>query len=191
MRKLVVFLHSTLDGYVEGPNGAMDIGFVAYDSELETFASDVLNTADTIVWGRNTYEMMHGYWPSVPSDPNATEYELNHAKWIEKVEKVVFSKKLDTVEWNNSTLVNDNVEEAILKLKEQEGEDIVVLGSPRLAHYLMELNLVDVYKITVSPTLIGGGLPLFKNIKAKTDLKLKSNKAFGSGALGLVYEKTE
>lgn len=188
MRKLVVFLHSTLDGFVEGPNGAMDIGWVAYDSELETFANDVLTHADTIVWGRNTYEMMHDYWPSVPSDPNATDYELNHAKWIENVEKVVFSKTLDSVEWNNTTLVNDNIEETINQLKQQDGNDIVVLGSPRFAHHLMDLNVVDEFKITVSPTLIGGGLPLFKNINNKLDLNLKNHKAFGSGALGLVYE---
>lgn len=188
MRKLVVFLHSSLDGFVEGPQGAMDIGWVAYDSELEDFADKVLGTADTIVWGRKTYEMMHGYWPTVPFDENANEHELNHAKWIENVEKVVFSKTLNTVEWHNSILVQDNVEAEINHLKQLEGGDIVVLGSPRFAHHLMSLNLIDEFKITVSPTLIGDGLPLFKNIQEQTDLTLKTHQVFESGALGLTYQ---
>ncbi|WP_323703715.1 dihydrofolate reductase family protein [Mammaliicoccus sp. Dog046] len=189
MRKLVVFLHTSLDGYVEGPNGAMDMGWIAYDKDLEGFANEVLRTADTIVWGRHTYEMMHEYWPTVPSDPNATEHELNHAEWIENVEKVVFSKTIDHVEWKNATLVNDNVEAVISELKQRDGGDIVVLGSPRFAHHLMSLNLVDTFKMTVSPTIIGGGLPLFKNINEQLDLKLTSHQAFDSGALGLVYDR--
>lgn len=188
MRKLVVFLHSSLDGFVEGPNGAMDIGWVAYDHELENFADDVLHTADTIVWGRKTYEMMYGYWPTVPSEENANEHELNHAKWIEKVEKIVFSKTLNRVDWQNSKLVSDHIEEEINKLKQQKGKDIVVLGSPRLAHELMHLNLVDEYKLSVSPTLLGKGLPFFQNIHDKVDLKLKDSKVFQSGALGLNYQ---
>lgn len=188
MRKLIVFLHSTLDGFVEGPKGAMDIGWVAYNEELEKFADDVLSNTDTIVWGRKTYEMMYDYWPTVPSDENANEHELNHAQWIENVEKVVFSKPLNHVEWSNSKLVKDHVEEEINKLKQQEGGDIVVLGSPRFAHYLMQLNLVDEYKITISPTLIGKGLPLFQNIHDKVDLKLIKSETFESGALGLNYQ---
>ena len=117
MRKLIVFLHSTLDGFVEGPKGAMDIGWVAYNEELEKFADDVLSNTDTIVWGRKTCEMMYDYWPTVPSDENANEHELNHAQWIENVEKVVFSKALNHVEWSNSKLVKDHVEEEINKLK--------------------------------------------------------------------------
>ncbi|OEK72754.1 dihydrofolate reductase [Staphylococcus saprophyticus] len=165
-----MFLHSTLDGFVEGPKGAMDIGWVAYNEELEKFADDVLSNTDTIVWGRKTYEMMYDYWPTVPSDENANEHELNH------------------VEWSNSKLVKDHVEEEINKLKQQEGGDIVVLGSPRFAHYLMQLNLVDEYKITISPTLIGKGLPLFQNIHDKVDLKLIKSETFESGALGLNYQ---
>ncbi|MDW4195902.1 dihydrofolate reductase family protein [Staphylococcus saprophyticus] len=188
MRKLIVFLHSTLDGFVEGPKGAMDIGWVAYNEELEKFADNVLSNTDTIVWGRKTYEMMYDYWPTVPSDENANEHELNHAQWIENVEKVVFSKALNHVEWSNSKLVKDHVEEEINKLKQQEGGDIVVLGSPRFAHYLMQLNLVDEYKITISPTLIGKGLPLFQNIHDKVDLKLIKSETFESGTLGLNYQ---
>ncbi len=90
--------------------------------------------------------------------------------------KKVFSTTLDTVEWNNSRLVKDHVEEEINKLKQQAGKDMVILGSPRFAHYLMQLGLIDEYKITVSPVLIGSGLPLFQGIQEKpilNSLKIK------------------
>ncbi|EFM11782.1 bifunctional deaminase-reductase domain protein [Paenibacillus curdlanolyticus YK9] len=188
MRKLVLFLHASLDGFVEGPNGAMDIGWVAYNAELEKHAKEILSTADTVVWGRGTYQMMHSYWPSVPSDPAASHHERDHAEWIEKTAKIVFSTTLEKVEWNNSRLVKENIEEEIKHLKQQSGKDIVILGSPRLAHYLMQLDLIDEYKMTVSPVLLGSGLPLFQGLKEKINLKLIENKTFDSGAIGLVYQ---
>ncbi|MEK3715360.1 dihydrofolate reductase family protein [Paenibacillus sp. FSL R7-0333] len=188
MRKLVLFLHASLDGFVEGPNGPMDISWVAYDADLESHARGILSTADTVIWGRGTYQMMHSYWPSVPADPSASQHERDHAEWIEKTAKVVFSTTLENVEWNNSRLVKEDVEEEIQRLKEQPGEDIVILGSPRFAHTLMQLGLIDEYIITVSPVLIGSGLPLFQGIQEKTNLKLIENKTFDSGAIGLVYQ---
>lgn len=188
MRKLILFLHASLDGFVEGPNGAMDIGWISYDGDLEKYAKEILNTADTVIWGRGTYQLMHGYWPSVPSDPSTSEHERNHAEWIDKTAKIVFSTTLDQVEWNNSRLVKEDVEEEIRNLKKQPGKDMVILGSPRLAHQLMQFDLIDEYKITVSPVLIGSGLPLFQGIKEKVNLKLIENKTFDSGAIGLVYQ---
>ena len=188
MRKLVLFLHASLDGFVEGPKGAMDIGWVSYDADLEKHAKEILSTADTVLWGRGTYQLMHSYWPSVPSNPSASQYALEHAEWIEKTAKIVFSTTLDKVEWNNSRLVKEDVEEEIKHLKQQSGKDMVVLGSPRLAHYLMQLDLIDEYKITVSPVLIGSGLPLFQGLKEEINLKLIENKTFDSGAIGLIYQ---
>lgn len=189
VRHLVVFLHASLDGFVEGPNGAMDIGWIAYNEELEQFADKVLSSADTVVWGRKTYEMMHDYWPSVKSETTASEHERNHAQWIEQVEKVVFSTTLESVDWNNTRLVNEGVESAITDLKQQSGGDIVVIGSPRFAHRLMQLNVVDTFKITVSPVLVGQGLRLFEHIADQTNLTLRHSQTFESGALGLWYQK--
>jgi dihydrofolate reductase len=188
MRKLVLFLHASLDGFVEGPNGEMDIGWVSYDADLEKHAKEILSTADTVIWGRGTYQMMHSYWTSVPSNPSASQHERDHAEWIEKTAKIVFSTTLVKVEWNNSRLVKQNIEEEIKNLKQQPGKDMVILGSPRLAHYLMQFDLIDEYKITVSPVLIGSGLPLFQGLKEKINLKLIENKTFDSGAIGLIYE---
>lgn len=187
MRKVILFLHSSLDGFVEGPNGAMDIGWVSYNEELEKHAKEVLSTVDTVLWGRGTYQMMENYWTSVPSDPEASEHEIEHAKWIEETSKVVFSTTLEKAEWNNSKLVKENIEEEIKNLKKQSGKDIIILGSPRFAHCLMELHLIDVIKITISPVIIGSGLPLFKVSETKRNLSLVENKTFNSGVIGLTY----
>ncbi|QJC51705.1 dihydrofolate reductase [Paenibacillus albicereus] len=188
MRKLVLFLHASLDGFVEGPGGEMDIGWVSYDADLEKHAKEILSTADTVLWGRGTYQMMHGYWPSVPSDPSASEHEREHAAWIERTSKIVFSTTLDKVEWNHSRLVKENVKDEILNLKQQSGKDMVILGSPRFAHCVMGLDLIDEIKLTFSPVLIGSGLPLFRGLQKKTGLRLIENKTFDSGAIGLHYE---
>ena len=128
MRKLILFLHSSLDGFVEGPKGEMDIGWVYYDADLEKHAKEVLSTVDTVIWGRSTYQMMYKYWTSVPMNPSASQHELNHAEWIEKTTKIVFSTKLDKVEWNNSRLVKDDIEKEINILKQQSGKDMVKIG---------------------------------------------------------------
>lgn len=187
MRKVILFLHSSLDGFVEGPNGAMDIGWVSYNEELEKHAREILSTVDTVLWGRGTYQMMENYWTSVPSNPDSSEYEIEHAKWIEETSKVVFSTTLEKAEWNNSRLIKENIEEEIKNIKKQPGKDIIILGSPRFGHYLMELDLIDVIKITISPVIIGSGLPLFKGSENKRNLSLVENKTFNSGVIGLTY----
>ncbi|MFD4705407.1 dihydrofolate reductase family protein [Gottfriedia sp. NPDC058432] len=187
MRNVILFLHSSLDGFVEGPNGAMDIGWVSYNEELEKHAREILSTVDTVLWGRGTYQMMENYWTSVPSNPEASEYEIEHAKWIEETSKVVFSTTLEKAEWNNSRLIKENIEEEIKNIKKQPGKDIIILGSPRFGHSLMELDLIDVIKITISPVIIGSGLPLFKGSENKRNLSLVENKTFNSGAIGLTY----
>lgn len=187
MRNVILFLHSSLDGFVEGPKGEMDIGWVSYNEELEKHAREILSTVDTVLWGRGTYQMMENYWTSVPSNPEASEYEIEHAKWIEETSKVVFSTTLEKAEWNNTKLVKENIEEEIKNIKKQPGKDIIILGSPRFAHALMELDLIDVLKITISPVIIGNGLPLFKASELKRNLTLVENKTFNSGAIGLTY----
>jgi dihydrofolate reductase len=189
MRKLIVFLHASLDGMVEGPNGVMDIGWITYDGDMEKYAEEVLSTVDTVLWGKNTYLGMQGYWPTVPSNPEASPHEVAHAKWIEAATKIVFSTTLEHTDWNNSRLVRGNVVEEITKLKNQPGKDLIVLGSPRFAHHLMQLGLVDEFKMTISPVVLGQGLPYFKGIPEQMKLKLNQCKTFDSGAIVLEYER--
>lgn len=186
MREIVLFLHMSLDDIVEGPKGAMDIGFVAYNQELEAFAQKNLSTVDTILWGKATYEMMSSYWPDMLDNPEATDYERRHAKWITDVEKIVAYTSLKSADWNNSTIVSENLSQYLKELKNKDGQDILILGSPRLGRSLLSENLIDKIKLSVSPTVVGNGLRLFEDIS--TDLELISSESFSTGALGLVYK---
>lgn len=186
MRELTIFLHMSLDGVVEGPKGAMDIDFIAYNQELEAFAEKTLSSVDTILWGRATYEMMYAYWPDMLNHPEATNYERRHAKWITDVRKVIASRSLKTADWNNSIIVSENLNQYLKELKHTAGQDILVLGSPRLSRSLLSENLIDKITLTVSPTIVGNGLRLFENISS--DLELISSKTFTSGVLGLEYK---
>lgn len=185
MRKLVVFLHMSLDGIVEGPNGAMDIGFVQYNHELEEFANQVTAKADTILWGRSTYEMMYQYWPNMLDNVEASEHERNHAAWVDSVEKLVCSTSLSEVTWNNASLIKDNLIQRLHIEKSKDGGDILVLGSPRLAQFLLKEGVVDQLCLTVSPVIVGAGLNLFNGISGT--LKLLESVQMQSGVLGLTY----
>lgn len=189
MRNLVVFLHMSLDGIVEGPNGAMDIGFVQYNHELEEFANQVTANADTILWGRSTYEMMYQYWPNMLDNLEASEHERNHAAWVDSVEKLVCSTSLSEVTWNNASLIKGNLIQRLQIEKSKDGGDILVLGSPRLAQFLLKVGLVDQLCLTVSPVIVGAGLNLFNGISGT--LKLLESVQMQSGVLGLTYSITK
>lgn len=189
MRKLVVFLHMSLDGIVEGPNGVMDIGFVQYNHELEEFANKVTANADTILWGRSTYEMMYQYWPNMLDNLEASEHERNHAAWVDSVEKLVCSTSLSEVTWNNASLIKGNLIQRLHIEKLKDGGDILVLGSPRLAQFLLKKGLVDQLCLTVSPVIVGAGFNLFNGISST--LKLLESIQMQSGVLGLTYSITE
>jgi dihydrofolate reductase len=187
MRKIILFMHVSLDGFVQGPND-WDINWIAFDEALEKYSKETLSTVDTVLWGRGTYLGMQQYWTSVPSNPSATQHDIEHAQWIDKTTKIVFSKTLEEAEWNNSRLVKENIAEEIANLKQQPGKDMIILGSPKFAHSLMQLGLIDEYRINVNPVVLGGGLPLFKDIKDRINLKLLEAKTFNSGVVGLVYQ---
>ena len=133
MRNLVAFMHMSLDGFAAGANGELD--WIAYDQELEKYAETVVSTVGTALYGRVTYHMME-YWRTVPSNPAATQHEIEHANWIEAIPKVVVSKTLKTVDWNNTSIIADNLTDEIMKLKQQPGKDIVIFGSPSLTKAL-------------------------------------------------------
>ncbi len=186
MRKLVLFMHLSLDGFAAGPHGELD--WVSYDEELEKHAEDIVSTVGSPLYGRVTYQMMEGYWPTVLQDTAATKHDLDHARWVEDVEKIVFSETLEKVEWNNTRLIKDNIAEEVLKLKQQPGKDLVIFGSPGLARSLMQLGLIDAYRLTINPVILGSGIPLFADVEDKINLKLVNSRTFRSGVVALHYE---
>ncbi len=182
MRKIILFMLVSLDGFFEGPNREIDWHNV--DEEFNEFAIDQLNTMDILLFGRVTYELMASYWPT----PAALRDDPIVAAKMNAMPKIVFSKTLEKVEWNNTRVIKDHITEEITKLKQQPGKDMAIFGSSDLALSLTELGLMDEYRIMVNPVVIGSGKPLFKGIHDKLQLKLVRTKTFRSGNVLLYYE---
>lgn len=185
MRKLVLFMHLSLDGFAADLNHGLD--FLTYNEELEQYADELVKTVGSPVYGRTTYQLMEGYWPTVLKKPNVNKHALEHAQWVENVPKIVFSTTLTEATWNNTRLIKDNVAEEVMKLKQQPGKDLVIFGSPGLATSLMNLGLIDEYRLTVHPIILGNGISMFTNNTAKSTLKLLDSKTLKSGVITLHY----
>ncbi|WAC15219.1 dihydrofolate reductase family protein [Dyadobacter pollutisoli] len=185
MRKVVLFAHMSLDGFAGDINGGLN--FLTYDQELQQYADEVVKTVGAPLYGRTTYHLMEGYWPTVLNQPAADTHSLAHAQWVQDIPKVVFSTTLDTADWNNTTLIKDNVVEAVTKLKEEPGKDLVIFGSPGLAKSFMKLGLIDECKLTLHPVIMGNGISLFDSNITKSSLKLLDTKTLKSGVVTLHY----
>jgi dihydrofolate reductase len=157
------------------------------DEEIHQHYSDALNNAGTLIYGRITYQLMESYWPSVVKEPTGEKATDEFAVAIDNIQKIVFSRTLKNVEWKNSILKNEIIKEEILELKQQSGKEIFV-GSPSLIVALTKLEVIDEYQLAIHPTIVGSGLPLFKNIKDRVDLKLLKTKTFACGAVFHYYE---
>jgi dihydrofolate reductase len=177
MRKLVLFLHVSLDGFVAGPNGEMD--WIYVDENMFDEASIQTRNADTALYGRVTFQMMDGYWPTAGDQPNASKHDIEHSKWYNSVNKVIVSNSLQGTQLPNAVVIGGELTDAITKLKQQQGKDIVMFGSPSVAHSLMRERLIDEIKLFVNPIVLGAGIPLFSNIKESWKLKLVSSKTYG------------
>ncbi|SFS66788.1 dihydrofolate reductase family protein [Paenibacillus sp. BC26] len=186
MRKLVLFMHVSLDGYASDAKGGLD--WIPYNEELQKYAKEVVAEVGSPVYGRSTYRLMESYWPTVLDDPNASKHDLEHAKWVQDVKKIVISGSIDSADWNNTMLIKDNIAEEIKALKEQPGKNLVIFGSPGAAKTLLELGLIDEFLLTICPVILGGGKSVFHGGGEKTKLKLLSSRTFKSGIIAARYE---
>jgi dihydrofolate reductase len=180
-------MHLSLDGFAADANSGLR--WISYDSELQEYADKIVATVGSPVYGRLTYELMAGYWPGVLNDPGQDERSKAHAKWVDGATKIVFSRTMKKADWNNTIVINDNIVEEINNLKQQPGKDLVIFGSPGLAHSFMELDLIDEYQLTLNPVLLGSGIPAFESIKNKTNLKLVKATPLKNGVVGLHYTR--
>lgn len=174
MRNLVVTEFVSLDGVMENPGWT----FPYWNDEIANFKGEESSASDALLLGRVTYEGFAAAWPESPDEG---------AAYFNGVRKYVVSTTLDSVEWNNSTLIKDNIVEEITKLKQQDGQDITVHGSATLVQTLMQHDLVDRYRLLVYPVVIGKGKRLFQE-DATATLKLVKTQAFSSGVTALIYE---
>ena len=176
----------TLDGFC-------DHTAMIADEEIHQHYNELLSNAGTLIYGRITYQLMESYWPSVVKDPTGNKPMDEFAVLINNISKIVFSRTLKNVLWKNTTLKKEIIKEEVLELKQSRngGSKNIVVGSPSLIVAFSQLDLVDEYQLDVQPTVVGSGLPLFKNIKDKIDLKFLKTKTFGCGSVMLYYEPTK
>ncbi len=182
MRKLILFNMVTLDGFMAGPNGEIDWHNV--DEEFNQFALAQLDEVGSLLFGRVTYAMMAGYWPTTEAIANDTAV----ANKMNQLPKVVFSRTLDKAAWQNSQLVQGDAVEAVSLLKQQPGKDLFVFGSADLAAALIQNGLIDEFRVMVNPVVLGQGKPLFQGIQRPLKLKLVKTKTFQNGNVLLYYQ---
>ena len=180
MAKLIMWNFISLDGYFEG-NKNWDLGFhdTIWGDELAKLSLEQLNSADFLVFGRKTYEGMAAYWKTEKGEI---------AELMNKIPKLVCSRTLNSVDWNNSTLVKGNTSAEISKLKAQGDGDMYVFGSANLSETFINDNLFDEYRIGVAPIIAGSGRPLFQKGIAARPLTLVSSQQLSTGGLIMTFK---
>lgn len=185
MRKLVVFNHVSLDGYFTDANGDMSFAHQDKpDAEWDAFAASNASGGGILIFGRITYELMVRFWPT----PLAAEQMPVVAERMNNLPKVVFSRTLDKVSWNNTKLVKGDLAGEIRKMKQEPGEGMAILGSGSLVAQLTPHGLIDEYQIIVNPVVLGKGRTMFDGLQEKVSLRLTKSRTFGNGNVLLCYE---
>ena len=188
MRKLIVFNHVSLDGYFTDAQG--DMSFARNnipDAEWDAFVVNNASGGGTLVFGRITYELMVSFWPT----PFAAETMPDVARQMNALQKIVFSRTLDKVLWNNTQLLKGDPAAEIRRLKQEPGGDMVIFGSGSLVSQFAQAGLIDEYQIVVDPVALGQGRTMFEGLKEKLILKLTWTRAFGNGNVLLCYVPVE
>ena len=183
MRNVIYAINITIDGCCDHTKGTVD------DETFEYF-TNLTREVGLQVFGRKTYQLMVPYWPEVAKDPSATKADREFAEAFDSVDKLVFSRTLDSVEGRNTRIVRTNLHDEIVRLKQEPGKNILV-GGVDLPSQLMELGLVDEYRFMVSPIIAGEGRRVLQgvNLRESLHLKLAESKIFKSGHVLLRYLK--
>jgi dihydrofolate reductase len=168
----------TLDGFFEGPEH--DIRWHKVDAEFNSFSARQLAATAALLFGRATYQLMAGYWPTATGDDPVIPY-------MSSLPKYVFSRTLESAEWKGTRLIRENAVEEVRRLKVEIRKDLAILGSANLLSALSQAGLVDEYRIMVNPVILGRGTPLFQGVERKMDLKLISSNTYRSGNVLLCY----
>lgn len=181
MRPVIFQMMISLDGFFEGLNRELD--WQSIDDDFIRYAIELLDTADGILLGRVTYQILADYWTT----PEARAQSPLIAERINNLPKYVFSPTLDNAEWQNTRIVEGNIEEAVIKLKRQAGKNMVIFGSSELAVALTKLGLIDDYRIIVHPVVLGAGRSLLHGLNERLKLTLVETRTFSSGTVLLRY----
>jgi dihydrofolate reductase len=181
MRKVIFAINITIDGYADHTAGIVD-------DELHDFFTNLLKNSDVILFGRKTYKLMEDFWPFAKDDPQSDRSTIEFSEVINSIKKIVFSKTLEKVTWQNSELCKNELVEELIILKKENGKNISV-GSLSLASQLVKKNLIDEFYFVVHPIILGKGKHLFEDLNFRQNMKLIDTKKFSSGAIVLHYQK--
>jgi dihydrofolate reductase len=185
MRNIISLAHVSLDGFMAGPDGDMD--FITFNEELADHTYPLIATVDTAVYGRVTYQMMEGYWPTAGDAPGVDAHTKDHARWYNGVSKIVASRTLAPSPNERVRVIADRIVDALVAEKRKPGGDIMIFGSPTLTRALAAASLVDEWRLTLQPVVLGGGLALFPQLEKRMPLELRSSKTFRTGVIAAHY----
>jgi dihydrofolate reductase len=179
MKKIICQMSVSLDGYIEGPAHELDWHIV--DDEFNAYAVEMLAASDVLIMGRRTYELMAGYWPTAEGNHPVVKERMNATP------KLVFSRTLQKVEWQNSRLATGSIADEVARLKQVPGDGLIPVGGSDLAAAFLQLGLIDELRIILTPILLGGGKTVFDGIRKRYPLGLLSTRTFKSGNVVVVY----
>jgi dihydrofolate reductase len=188
MRKVILFMHVSLDGFVCGSQDEMDWCTMNDDKMGAYLVSDLKTTVDTMLVGRKLYQGFEQYWPSVPQNPKSPAELVALAHWIADTPKVVFSNTLKEVNWKNSSLAKEDPILTVQRMKQEPGGDMVIFGGASTSAFFAGHHLIDEYRIKLEPYILGKGKSLYGEILERVHLKLIKSKIFDSGVAGLYYQ---
>jgi dihydrofolate reductase len=181
MRRVIFQMMVSIDGYMEGANKELDWHNI--DSDFNKYSLSLLDSLDTLVFGRVTYELMANYWTTETAMKNNNIL----AEKMNSLRKIVFSSTLEKADWNNTRLFKGNIADEIARQKLRQCKDLAILGSSDLALSLIPAGLINEYRIIVNPVVVGNGKTLFRGIDSRLKLKLMYSKTFRSGNVLLCY----
>ncbi|MDP4239626.1 MAG: dihydrofolate reductase family protein [Bacteroidota bacterium] len=181
MRKLKLQVQMSIDGYMAGPNDEMDWLEWNWDDELKNYVTRITETIDCILLGRKLAEGFINTWATRAEDPDSTD---SFAHKMQDTPKIVFTRSIYKADWQNTTLESGDIVEEVVKLKNQEGRDIMVYGGGTLVRTLIEASLIDELHLFVNPTALGCGMPVFGSFQK---MKLLTSRPFDCGIVVLIY----
>jgi dihydrofolate reductase len=191
-RTVVGNITLSLDGRVAGPGGDYDMGWIvphAISDQSRAHMIRVTSSATTALLGRKNYEGFGGFWPAVADDPAAHPDDRAFSRWLNDVEKVVFSTTLTGADWANSRLATSDPAATVKELRQTDGGDIVVLASTSVIRNLLAADQLDRLSITLAPEIVGGGAQLWDTVDSATSWILSDSTPTDTGALCLLYDR--
>ena len=191
-RTVVANIALSMDGRICGPGGEYDMGWIvphAVTGGARSHMVRVTGTATTALLGRKNYQGFGGFWPAVAGDENADPDDRTFARWLDDVEKVVFSSTVEKADWNNARIAGADPATVVKQLRREEGGDIIVLASSSVIRQLLAADELDRLSITLCPETVGGGARLFEDGPAPASWTLTDTSTTESGALCLLYDR--